>query len=186
VTEPPRTRYARSGDLDIAYQVLGDAGREVDLVLVPGSLNTLQNFWQISELRRFVDRLSSFARVVLLDKRGTGLSDRLAPGQVPALEEGIDDVQAVLDAVGIEQFALMGVADGGPLAIVYAASAPDRVQSLVLHATSARVRWAPDYEWGMSDEVVEAWFALVRERWGTGVMAGPHGFGAEMLDRAWR
>jgi class 3 adenylate cyclase/pimeloyl-ACP methyl ester carboxylesterase len=181
VIEQPQTQYAKSGDLSIAYQVIGDAGRGVDLVMVPGSLNTLQNFWQVPELRRFVDRLASFARVVLLDKRGTGLSDRLAPGVVPALEEGIDDVQAVLDAVGIDRFALMGVADGGPLAIVFAASAPERVQALVLHATAARVRWAPDYDWGLTDEAVEAWFALVREDWGTGVMAGPHGFGDELV-----
>ena len=84
VIEQPETRYAKNGDLYIAHQVVGEADRGVDLVMVPGSLNTLQNFWQVAELRRFVDRLASFARVVLLDKRGTGLSDRLGPGEVPS------------------------------------------------------------------------------------------------------
>jgi class 3 adenylate cyclase/pimeloyl-ACP methyl ester carboxylesterase len=181
VIEQPQTRYAKSGDLFIAYQVIGESDHEIDLVMVPGSLNTLQNFWQVTELRRFLDRLSGFARVILLDKRGTGLSDRLAPGEVPALEEGIDDVQAVLDAVGIDRFALMGVADGGPLAVMYAASVPDRIHALVLHATAARVRYAPDYDWGLDDDAVEAWFALVRESWGTGIMAGPHGFGPDQV-----
>ena len=117
----PPIRYARSGDVHIAYQVIGDA--PLDLVFVVGALTNLEVLWENADYRRFCERLASFARLILFDKRGMGLSDRVRVG---TLEERMDDVRAIMDAVGSESAALMGVSEGGPLSMLFAACAGPR------------------------------------------------------------
>jgi hypothetical protein len=126
-------RYARSGDVNIAYQVTGEG--ELDLVLVPGFVSHLELDWDDPRSAYFLDRLGSFTRLIRFDKRGTGLSDR--PGGLPDLETRMDDVRAVLDAVGSERAALFGYSEGGPLSILFAATRPERVSELVLYGTYA-------------------------------------------------
>ena len=116
----PKTRYARSVDVNIAYQVVGDAPR--DLVRVPGSVSNIEVFWEGPACARFLERLASFTRLILFDKRGTGLSDRVS--DLPNLETRIDDVRAVMDAVGSERAALLGYSEGGPLCMLFAATYP--------------------------------------------------------------
>jgi pimeloyl-ACP methyl ester carboxylesterase len=130
----PETRYAKSGDVHIAYQVAG-AG-PFDLVCVYGSANNIETAWDFPEYAHFMTRLASFARVIMFDKRGTGLSDRTV-GIAP-LEERMDDVRAVMDAAGSERAALFGVSEGGPMSMLFAATYPERTQALVLCGTFAR------------------------------------------------
>ena len=119
---PPPTRYARSGDISIAYQVLGEG--PIDLVFVMGWVSHLDYFWREPSFARFLTRLASFSRLILFDKRGTGLSDRV--NDLPTLEQRMDDVRAVMEAVGSERAALMGVSEGGPLCSLFAATYPER------------------------------------------------------------
>jgi DNA-binding SARP family transcriptional activator/pimeloyl-ACP methyl ester carboxylesterase/predicted ATPase len=142
-------RYARSGDLNIAYQVTGDG--PIDLVLVPGFVSHLEKDWEEPRHARFLDRLGSFARLIRFDKRGTGLSDR--PGGVPHLEERMDDLRAVMDAAGSERAVLFGYSEGGPLSILFAGSHPERVTALVLYGVFAK-RLDPDedYPWAPTPE----------------------------------
>jgi class 3 adenylate cyclase len=175
IVEVGETRYAKSGDLHIAYEVMGNGSSDLDLVHVPGLLATLEAAAQPGQLASFHEHLGRFARVIRLDKRGTGLSDRLPPGEVPTIEERIDDVRAVMDAVGSERSALLGVADGGPVAMMFAASYPERVRALVLSATGARASWAPDYPWGRTDEESRPGLAVMERDWGTGVLAASLG-----------
>ena len=159
---PPQVRYAQSGDVSIAYQVVG-AG-DVDLVLVLGALTNLNVFWDEPGYRRFVERLGEFARVILFDKRGMGLSDRV---EVGTLEERMDDVRAVMDAVGSRQAALMGISEGGPLSMLFAATYPERTRGLVLCGAEVKEETTGDWPWGESTrEEHEAWMAGVPERWG--------------------
>jgi pimeloyl-ACP methyl ester carboxylesterase/class 3 adenylate cyclase len=127
----PETRYARSGDLNIAYQVLGEG--PFDLVFVPGFISHLDLQWSVPVVHDFFERLASFSRLILFDKRGTGLSDPVA-GPAP-LEERMDDLRAVMDAAGSERAAIVGVSEGGPLAVLFAASYPERISSLALCGT---------------------------------------------------
>ena len=122
---PPPTRYARSGDVSIAYQVLGDG--PIDLVFVMGWVSHLDYFWREPSFARFLTRLASFSRLILFDKRGTGLSDRVT--DLPTLEQRMDDVRAVMEAVGSERAALLGVSEGGPLCSLFATTYPDRAPS---------------------------------------------------------
>jgi class 3 adenylate cyclase len=133
---PPDTRYAKSADVNIAYQVAGDG--PLDLVLVPGFISHLELDWQGPGYAQMLDRLSSFARVIRFDKRGTGLSDR--PGGLPDLESRMDDVRAVMDAAGTKRAALMGYSEGGPLSMLFAATYPERTTSLVLYGAYAKRR----------------------------------------------
>ena len=135
MTQRPKTRYARSGDLDIAYQVLGDA--PVDLVVVPPGFTLMDTAWDDDALGGFWRRLASFSRLILLDKRGTGLSDRVTG--VPTLEERMDDVRAVMDAVGSERAALLAGSEAGPITALFAATYPERVTALML--VDALVKW---------------------------------------------
>ena len=124
----PRTRYARSGELSIAYQVVGSG--DLDLVLAPGFVSNLEWGWQEPTLRRYLERLASFSRLILFDKRGTGLSDPVAG---PAtLEERVDDLRAVMDAAGSERAAVLGISEGGSMAMLVAAQHPERTRALVL------------------------------------------------------
>src|SRR5215831_9324665 len=144
----PETRYAKSGDTYIAYQVMGDG--PFDLVLVPGFITHLDMQLEQPLYVNFVARLASFCRLIRFDKRGTGLSDRLKA--IPTLEERMDDVRAVMDAAGSTRAALLGFSEGGPMSIVFAATYPQRTSALILYGSFARSAWAPDNPWGMTDE----------------------------------
>src|SRR3989475_8096460 len=139
--ETPIVRYARSGDLTIAYQVLGDG--PFDLVWVPGLIGHLELEWEEPRTARFFRRLAAFSRFIRFDKRGSGLSERVIGA--PTLEERMEDVRIVMDAVGSERAALLGVSEGGPMSILFAATYPDRTLALVLYGTYARYLAAPDY-----------------------------------------
>jgi pimeloyl-ACP methyl ester carboxylesterase len=147
--EEPRTCYATSGDVSIAYQVTGDG--PFDLVWVQGFISHVELAWDNPALAALNRRLSSFCRLIRFDKRGTGMSDRVAVGD---LETRMDDVRAVMDAVGSSQAALFGSSEGGPMSILFAATYPERVFALALWSTFPRWRWAPDYEFGLTDEQV--------------------------------
>ena len=161
----PQTRYARNGDIHIAYQVLG-AG-EGDIVFVPGAMSHLDLLWEDPETASFFRRLATLGRLILFDKRDTGLSDR-APAYSP-LEERMDDVRAVMQAAGSGEAALFGYSEGGPMSILFAATYPERVSSLILGAATARYRWAPDYPCGRgSDEMLDSLERIAADRWGQG------------------
>jgi pimeloyl-ACP methyl ester carboxylesterase/DNA-binding winged helix-turn-helix (wHTH) protein len=158
----PTTRYARSGDVNIAYQVVGDG--PIDLVFVMGWVSHLDYFWREPSFARFLNRLASFSRLILFDKRGTGLSDRVA--ELPTLEQRMDDVRAVLDAVGSRSAALLGVSEGGPLCSLYATTYPERTLALAMIGTYAKRRWASDYPWAPTPEQRERFFDEIRRNWG--------------------
>jgi pimeloyl-ACP methyl ester carboxylesterase/DNA-binding winged helix-turn-helix (wHTH) protein len=161
---PPETKYARSGEVNIAYQVVGDA--PLDLVFVLGWVSHLEYLWLEPSFARFVMRLASFARVILFDKRGTGLSDRVPNSELPTLEQRMDDVRAVMDAVGSERAALCGISDGGPLFALFAATYPARTHSLVMIGTYASRRRNADYPWGRTDEEHREFLKELQEGWG--------------------
>jgi len=165
----PETQYAQSGDLSIAYQTVGDG--PVDLLLVPGFVSNVELMWDIPSAGRMLERLSGMGRLVVFDKRGTGCSDRsLGTGSA---EDRMDDLRAVADAAGIESAVVIGISEGGPLAVLFAASFPERVRSLVLWGTFARALWAPDYEGGMREELIDLFIEDVRAKWGTGQALEP-------------
>jgi class 3 adenylate cyclase len=145
-----RIRYARVNDADVAYQVNGDGPQ--DLLLIPGLLNHIESAATVPEVARHYERLAHFARVVLYDKRGTGLSGPLSAGGSPTIEDRVDEAVAVLDAVGSKTAAVYATADGGPVGIVLAAMHPDRVQQLAVYGSSARLLAAPDYPEGLPPE----------------------------------
>src|SRR5215510_1303821 len=147
----PRTHYARSGDVHIAYQVVGEGPR--DLVFVPGWISNVEMFWEEPVVVRFLERLASFSRLILFDKRGTGLSDRMT--DLPSLEVRMDDVRAVMDAVGSAQAAVFGYSEGGQMCALFAASHRDRTSALIMHGSYARMLEAPDYPWGRSPARLE-------------------------------
>jgi class 3 adenylate cyclase len=162
---PPETRYARSGDVHIAYQVFG-AG-DLDVVLVPGYVTHIELAWEHEATARFLEALASFARVIAFDRRGSGLSDPVA--EAPTLEQRMDDVRAVMDAAGSERAALVAFSEGVPMSILFAASHPERVQALVCSGGMARATYADDYPWGTPAEaLVEAGFELILPSWGDG------------------
>jgi len=163
-TSPPRlpVQYARSGDLNIAYQVLGSG--PIDLVFVMGWVSHLECFWTEPSFARFLRRLARFSRLILFDKRGTGLSDRTCG--LPSLEERMEDVRAVLNAVGSRRAALLGVSEGGPMCSLFAATYPEKTEALVMIGTYARRQRAADYPWGPTPEEHEAFCRDILERWG--------------------
>lgn len=152
----PETRYAKSGDVNIAYQVVGEGPR--DLVLVPGWVSNIEVFWEEPGLSRFLRRLASFSRLILFDKRGTGLSDRVT--DLPTLETRMDDVRAVMDAVNSERAALLGYSEGGPMCALFAATYPARTSALIMIASYGRRTWAPEYPWGPTPEQLEDFFRM--------------------------
>jgi pimeloyl-ACP methyl ester carboxylesterase len=165
---PPRTRYAHSGDLAIAYQVIGSGER--DLVMAPGFVSHLEWAWQEPDLQHFLERLSSFSRLILFDKRGTGLSDPVAG---PAtLEERVDDLRAVMDAAGSEQAALLGISEGGSMAMLFAAQYPERTRALVLYGATPRFTVAPDYPEGADATAMTHMLDNLVDRWGEGIALG--------------
>jgi class 3 adenylate cyclase/pimeloyl-ACP methyl ester carboxylesterase len=159
-------RYARSGDVDIAYAVVGDGPR--DVVWVAGAITNLRVLWELPEYRRFCERLASFSRLILFDKRGMGLSDRV---EIGTLEERMDDVRAVMDAAGSEHASLIGVSEGGPMSIVFAATYPERTDALFLVGAEVKEETTDDWPWGEATrEEFEASMASVYDRWGKGRM----------------
>jgi class 3 adenylate cyclase len=160
---PPSVRYVHSGDVSIAYQVVGEGPH--DLLMIPGWISHLALDWEEPTWVRWCERMTSFARLVRFDKRGTGLSDR-SPG-VPTLEERMEDARAVMDAVGLERANVMGWSEGGPLAVLLAVAHPERVQSLVLYGTQACFAPKADYPWGLDEGVdSKALAAEIEETWG--------------------
>ena len=161
---PPETMYARSGDVNIAYQVIGDA--PLDLVFVMGWVSHMEYFWREPSFARFLMRLASFSRLILFDKRGTGLSDRVPINQLPTLEQRMDDVRAVMDAVGSERAALCGVSEGGPMCSLFAATYPEKTLALVMIGTYAKRIRDAEYPWGPTPEQREQFFEVMRDQWG--------------------
>ncbi len=159
----PETRYARSGTVNIAYQVIGDG--PLDLVLVPGWVSNIDVMWEEPRFARFLRGLAGFARLILFDKRGTGLSDRAT--LTPTLEERMDDVRAVMDAVGSERAAVVGYSEGGPMCALFAATYPERTTALVMIGSYARRVRTPDYPYGPDRAEHDAFIASIEEFWGT-------------------
>ncbi len=160
----PETHYVQNGDVNIAYQVVGNG--DLDIVFVMGWVSHLEYFWEEPHFAAFLNRLASFSRLILFDKRGTGLSDRVAIKDLPTLEQRMEDVHAVMDAVGSERAVLIGVSEGGPMCSLFAATYPDRTTALVMIGTYAKRIWEKDYPWGVSLEDREAFFALMQRDWG--------------------
>src|SRR5829696_6181181 len=162
----PRTRYARNGDLSIAYQVVGDG--PIDLVHGPGSVSHLEYAWEEPGYARYLRRLATFSRLILFDKRGTGLSDRSAG--IATMEERMDDVRAVMDAAGSGRAVLFGVSESAPLSCLFAATYPERTAALILYAAYASEVRQPDYPWASTSEERAAQLdelaATVHETWG--------------------
>jgi class 3 adenylate cyclase len=161
----PETRYARSGDLGIAYQVYGEGDQ--DLVVAFPYVSNLDMLWEVPAMERFMRRLGTFARVIPFDRRGVGLSDPV--DSTPTLEERMDDVRAVMDAAGSERAALFGMSEGAMMCMLFAAAHPERTSALVLWGAMARSTWAEDYPWAPPREaVLEAETELVLPLWGQG------------------
>jgi pimeloyl-ACP methyl ester carboxylesterase len=149
--EVPEVQYAKSGDVNIAYQVTGEG--PFDLVFVPGYVTHLELHWSIPSFAPFLERLSSFCRLIRFDKRGTGMSDRVSGA--PTLEARMDDVRAVMDAVGSHRAAFYGLSEGAAMGLLFAATYPDRMAALVIRSAYPRRMWAPDYPWGQTEEAYD-------------------------------
>jgi pimeloyl-ACP methyl ester carboxylesterase len=158
----PETKYAKSGDVSIAYQVLGDG--PLDLVYVPGWVSHLEYAWEEPNLARFYQRLATFARLILFDKRGTGLSDRVP--YFPTMEQRMDDVRAVMDAVGSERASVLGTSEGGSMCILFAATYPERTTALIGVGIFAKRIWASDYPWAPTPEQRQKFFDAIQSNWG--------------------
>ncbi len=162
-SEVPEVRYAKSGDVHIAYQVYGSG--PVNIVMAPGTITHLEYYWKLPEMRRWLEGLGKFARVAIFDKRGTGMSDRDAG--IPTYEERMDDIRAVMDAVRFDDAILVGVSDGVPMSILFAASYPLRTRGLVLYGGEAKGSWAPDYPWQPTEDKLEEYLRSIEQMWGT-------------------
>lgn len=160
----PETHYVQNGDVNIAYQVVGTG--DLDVVFVMGWVSHLEYFWKHPLFAAFLNRLASFSRLILFDKRGTGLSDRVPLSELPTLEQRMEDVHAVMDAVGSSRAVLIGVSEGGPMCSLFAATYPEKTTALVMIGTYAKRIKDDDYPWGVSPEEREAFFDLVRRDWG--------------------
>jgi class 3 adenylate cyclase len=159
-------RFARSGDVHVAYRVVGEG--PVDLVYAQGAVTHLEIYWELPAFRRYCERLAEFTRLILFDKRGMGMSDRV-PGAT-TLDERMDDVRAVMDAVGSERAVVMGESEGGPLAMLFAAAHPERTAGLILQGAEVRERRDQEWPWGeATDDGFESAMAAVPERWGKGL-----------------
>ena len=158
----PETRYARSSGVNIAYQVVGEG--PFDLVFVPGSVSHTELAWQVPAMAAFYRRLASFSRLIVFDKRGTGMSDRVSGA--PTIETRMDDVRAVMDAVGTERAAVLGLSEGAPMSAVFAATYPERTWALVLCGAVVRTLWAPDFRWGVPEDDWDQMCDEERRRWG--------------------
>jgi pimeloyl-ACP methyl ester carboxylesterase len=164
VAEIPKTHYARSQDVNIAYQVLGDG--PIDVVFVMGWVSHLDYFWTEPSFAGFLRKLASFSRVILFDKRGTGLSDRVQVDALPTLEQRMDDVRAVMDAVGSQRAVICGVSEGGAMSALFAATYPERTSGLVLIGPYAKRIRDASYPWGPTESQREEFLQQIRDQWG--------------------
>ena len=160
----PQTHYARNGDVNIAYQVVGTG--KIDIVFVMGWVSHLEYFWEEPHFAAFLDRLASFSRLILFDKRGTGLSDSVPISELPTLEQRMEDVHAVMEAVGSERAVLVGVSEGGPMCSLFAATYPERTAALVMIGTYAKRIRDDEYPWAPTNEQREAFFEMMQHEWG--------------------
>jgi pimeloyl-ACP methyl ester carboxylesterase len=163
----PETRYARSGSVSIAYQVTGSG--DVDLLFVPGWVSHVEHAWEEPSFAPFLQRMAGFARLLLMDRRGTGLSDPV--DRLPTLEERMDDVRAVMDAAGSERAFLFGISESGPMCALFAATHPERSAGLILCNTFARILVAEDHPWALEPERWERLLEVIEARWGSGLTA---------------
>lgn len=159
----PQTHYAKSADVHIAYQVIGEG--PLDLVFVPGFVSHVEASWQYEKIAKFFNQLASFSRLILFDKRGTGLSDRSS--QLFTLEQRMDDVRAVMDDAVSDRAAIFGISEGGPMSILFAATYPERTSALIMYGAYAKRARAKDYPFGWRDEEWVAFFDNVENHWGT-------------------
>jgi pimeloyl-ACP methyl ester carboxylesterase len=160
----PETQYAQSAGINIAYQVVGEGG--LDLVYVPGWVSNVESAWEEPTYERFLRRLARFSRLILFDKRGTGLSDPVAESKLPTLEERMDDVRAVMDDAGSERAALFGFSEGGNLSVLFAATYPERTVGLVTFGIFAKRVRTPEYPWAPTPEQRQREIELVEREWG--------------------
>jgi pimeloyl-ACP methyl ester carboxylesterase len=158
----PETQYTNCGDVTIAYQAYG--GGPIDLVLALGWISNIEYLWENSDYTRFIESLGKFSRVLLFDRRGTGLSDRNVG--VPTLEQRSDDIRAVMDACNSERAAIFGVSEGGNMASIFAATYPERTVALILYASKAKGTWAEDYPWPPTEGEMEEWLQSLKTQWG--------------------
>ncbi|MEQ8243981.1 alpha/beta fold hydrolase [Fulvivirga sp.] len=162
----PATQYTKSGRINIAYQVFGSGS--IDLVYIPGWVSNIDWMWACPELVDFLQELGKICRVILFDKRGTGLSDRVV--ELSTLEERMDDIRAVMDAVGSEKAILFGHSEGGCVSALFAATYPNRVISLIAFGIFAKRRYAPEYPWAPTDEQRQVVYDMIENNWGSGDM----------------
>ena len=167
MSDIPETRYVKSGDCHIAYQIV--AKGPLDVVFIPDFVSHVEHGPDGRGLRTFIGA-SSFSRRILFDKRGTGMSDPVPVEQLPTLEQRMDDARAVVDAAGSERAALVGVSEGGPLNLLFAATHPDRTAAMVIIGTFARIAWAPDYPYGTKPDEWLAMLERMEQGWGKGVL----------------
>jgi pimeloyl-ACP methyl ester carboxylesterase len=163
----PETRYAKSGSLNIAYQVAGEGPR--DLIYVPGWISNVELNWEEPRLAHVLERLADFSRLITFDKRGTGLSDSVPTDRLPTLEERMDDMRAVLDAVASEQAAVFGFSEGGLMSALFAATYPQRTTALLLYGVFAKRVWSPDYPWAPRPEDRERQIEALERNWSEGM-----------------
>ncbi|MGH2695582.1 MAG: alpha/beta fold hydrolase, partial [Actinomycetota bacterium] len=162
----PETNYAKTADgAHIAYQVVGEG--PLDLVFVMGWTSNVEAMWEEPDLARFLSMLASFSRLILFDKRGVGLSDRVSDTDFPTFETRMDDIGAVMDAAGSERAVVFGVSEGGPLSMLFAATHAPRTLGLILFGTSARFAWAPDFPWGSTEKYWRDYLDRMDRSWGT-------------------
>ena len=179
-----RTRYADNDGVSIAYQVIGDG--PIDLVFVPGFVSDVEQIWDVPILPGMLERLASFSRLIIYDKRGTGRSDPVT--SVPTVEERMEDMRAVMDAAESERACFFGVSEGGPMALTFAATYPDRTVALALFGTSPRFSAAPDWEWGFTSEQLDESMRRIKESWGEGALIegfAPTGRNDQEVLEAW-
>jgi class 3 adenylate cyclase/pimeloyl-ACP methyl ester carboxylesterase len=160
------TQYAKKGDAHIAYQIVGEG--PLDIVLVSTWFSHVEARWDLPGYAHYLGRLSSFSRLISFDKYGTGLSDPIPSKELPPLEEWMDDVSAVMDAVGLERAAIMGAGEASPMAVLFAATYPERTDALVLANATARISAAPGYDIGAPPEVQERLVTTIEQTWGRG------------------
>jgi len=164
VTVTPRTRYARSGDVNIAYQIAGKG--PIDLVYVPGWVSNIETAWEDPHVSRFLERLASFSRLILFDKRGTGLSDRVSTSELPTLEQRMDDVRVVMDAADSQRAALFGASEGGVMCALFGATYPERTAALVIYGSYAKGTTTSDYPHGLAEEeAIDEFIEALTELW---------------------
>jgi len=178
----PETKYAKSGDVHIAYQTVGKGSP--DLVLVPGWVSHVEYAWEEPSFSYFLRRLAAFSRLILIDRRGTGLSDRVT--DLPILEQRMDDVRAVMDAAGSERATLFGISEAGPMCLLFAATYPGRTAALIVYGTFARALRAPDYPIGLPAETLGKFLEWAEEPWGTGAASADYFAPSRADDEAFR